>query len=69
MFIVLMDFDRYRCVLDRIFSFTKLPEYWHRFRFRKYHIAFVSDEKYESESGGAFRRSFPTVFIPKDTQT
>jgi len=45
MFIVLMDFDRYRCVLDRIFSFPKLPEYRHRFRFRKYHIAFFSVEK------------------------
>ena len=45
--IVLMGFDRYRCVLDRIFLFSKLSEYRHRFRFRKYHTAFVSDEKNE----------------------
>jgi len=40
-----MGFDRYRCVLDRIFPFSKLPEYRRRFRFRKYRTAFVSDEK------------------------
>ena len=40
-----MGFDRYRCVLDRIFLFSKLPEYRHRFRFRKYCTAFVSDKK------------------------
>ena len=40
-----MGFDRYRCVLDRIFPFLKLPEYRRRFRFRKYRTAFVSDEK------------------------
>ena len=40
-----MSFDRYRCILDRIFSFSKLPEYWRRFRFRKYHTVFVSDKK------------------------
>ena len=52
------------------------------FRFQNYRITdvvFISDnvvlfpfpmkKKNESESGGAFRRSFPTVFIPKDTQT
>ena len=65
-----MGFDHFRCVLDCIFSFPKLPEYRYRFRYRKYRIAFVSDEKkYESESGGAFRRSFPTVFIPIDHRT
>ena len=42
---VLMGFDHYRCVLDRIFSFSKLPEYWRRFHFRKYRTVFVSDEK------------------------
>jgi len=40
-----MGFDRYRCVLDRIFLFSKLPEYRCRFRFRKYRTAFVSDKK------------------------
>ena len=40
-----MGFDRYRCVLDRIFSFSKLPEYRRRFRFRKYRTVFVSDKK------------------------
>ena len=40
-----MGFDRCRCVLDRIFPFSKLPEYRHRFRFRKYRTAFVFDEK------------------------
>ena len=60
-----MSFDRYRCVLDRIFPFSKLLEYQRRFRFRKYRTAFGSDEKkYESKNGGVFRRSFPTVFIP-----
>ena len=39
-----MGFDRYRCVLDRIFPFSKSPEYRHRFRFRKYRTAFVSDK-------------------------
>ena len=51
------------------------------FRFRNYRITdvvFIFDnivsfsfpmKKCKSESGGAFRRSFPTVFIPKDTQT
>jgi len=43
--IILMGFDRYRCVLDRIFPFSKLPEYRRRFRFRKYRTAFVSDKK------------------------
>ena len=42
---ILMNFDRYRCVLDRIFPFSKLPKYQCRFRFRKYHTAFISDEK------------------------
>ena len=61
-----MGFDRYQCVLDRIFPFSKLPEYRRRFRFRKYRTAFVSDEKkYESENGGVFHRSFSTVFIPR----
>jgi hypothetical protein len=41
----LMSFDRYRCILDRIFSFSKLPKYRCRFRFRKYRTAFVSDKK------------------------
>ena len=40
-----MGFDCYQCVLDCIFSFPKLPEYRRRFRFRKYRIVFVSDEK------------------------
>ena len=40
-----MGFDRYRCVLDRIFSFSKLPEYRRRFCFRKYRTAFVSNKK------------------------
>ena len=40
-----MGLDRYRCVLERIFLFSKLPEYWRHFRFRKYRTAFVSDEK------------------------
>ena len=40
-----MGFDRYRCVLDRIFPFSKLPEYQRRFRYRKYRTAFVSDKK------------------------
>ena len=40
-----MGFNRYRCVLDRIFLFSKLPEYRHRFHFRKYRTIFVSDEK------------------------
>ena len=40
-----MGFDRYRCVLDCIFLFSKLPEYRHRFRFRKYRTTFVFDEK------------------------
>ena len=44
------------------------------FRFRNYHATFVSDnivslsfpiKNYESESDGAFRRSFPTIFIPR----
>ena len=43
--IVLMGFDRYRCVLDRIFLFSKLREYRRCFRFRKYRTAFVFDEK------------------------
>jgi len=40
-----MSFDHYRCILDRIFSFSKLPEYRRRFHFRKYHTVFVSDKK------------------------
>ena len=40
-----MGFDRYRCVLDRIFLFSKLPEYRRFFRFRKYRTTFISDEK------------------------
>ena len=40
-----MGFDRHRWLLDRIFSFPKLPEYRRRFHFQKYRIAFVSDEK------------------------
>ena len=40
-----MGFNRYRCILDRIFSFSKLPEYRRRFHFRKYRTAFVFDEK------------------------
>jgi len=40
-----MGFDRYRCVLDRIFPFSKLSENRRRFRFRKYRTAFVFDEK------------------------
>ena len=40
-----MGFDRYRCVLDRIFLFSKLPEYWRRFHFRKYRTVFVSDKQ------------------------
>ena len=40
-----MGFGRYRCVLDRIFLFSKLPEYRRRFRFRKYRTVFVSDKK------------------------
>ena len=64
--IVLMSFDHYWCVFDRIFPFSKLLEYQRRFRFRKYRTAFGSDEKkYESKNGGVFRRSFPTVFISK----
>ena len=59
-----MGFDRYRCVLDRIFSFPKLTKYRRRFCFQKYRIALISDEKYENESGGAFRLSFLTIFIP-----
>ena len=48
-----MGFDRYRCVLDRIFLFSKLPEYRHRFHFRKYRTVFVSDEKKcKNESDG-----------------
>ena len=51
------------------------------FRFRNYQntvIIFVSEntvllsfpmKKYESENGGVFCRSFPTVFIPKETQS
>ena len=59
-----MGFDRYRCVLDRIFSFPKLTKYRRRFCFQKHRIVFISDEKYENESGGAFRLSFPTVSSP-----
>ena len=40
-----MVFDCYRCALDRIFLFSKLPEYRCCFRFRKYRTAFVFDEK------------------------
>ena len=40
-----MGFDRYRCVLDNIFPFSKLPEYRRRFRFQKYRTVFVFDEK------------------------
>ena len=40
-----MGFDRYRYVFDRIFPFSKLPEYRHFFRFRKYRTTFISDEK------------------------
>jgi len=65
-----MDFDRYRCVLDRIFPFSKLPEYRHRFRFQKYCIAFVSDKKCENKNSGVFRRLFTTVFLGSSpTQT
>ena len=51
------------------------------FRFRNYritHVVFIFDnivsfsfpmKKCESESGGAFRRSFPTIFIPTDHRT
>jgi len=51
------------------------------FRFRNYRITdvvFIFDnivsfsfpmKKCESESGGAFRRSFPTIFIPTDHRT
>ena len=40
-----MGFNRYRCVPDRIFPFSKLPEYQRRFRFRKYCTTFVFDKK------------------------
>jgi hypothetical protein len=40
-----MGFDRYRCVLDRLFLFPKLSEYRHHFCFRKYRIAFIFYEK------------------------
>ena len=40
------------------FLFPKIP---YRFHFRW--------KKYESENGGVFRRSFPTVFIHKKTQS
>ena len=65
-----MDFDRYRCVLNRIFPFSKLPEYRHRFHFQKYRIAFVSDKKCENKNSGVFRRLFTTVFLGSSpTQT
>ena len=61
-------FDRFRCVLDCIFCFLN---------YRITNVIFIFDKisfrfwlkKYESESGGAFRRSFPTVFIPTDHRT
>ena len=56
-----MGFDRYRCILDCIFPFSKLLEYRRRFHFQKYRTAFVSDKKKcESKSGSLS----PTVSIP-----
>ena len=40
-----MGSDRYQCAIDRLLSFSKLPEYRRRFRFRKYRIVFAFDEK------------------------
>ena len=55
---VLMGFDRYRCVLDCIFPFSKLPEYRRRFCFQKYHTVFVFDEKMWKWKWWVFRRCF-----------
>jgi hypothetical protein len=50
---------------DRLLSFSKLPEYRCRIRFRQYRIDFVFEKKnYENESDLASYPSFPIVFIP-----
>lgn len=45
LFIVLFIFDRYRCVVDRILSFSIFSEYRRRSRFRHYRIVFVIEKK------------------------
>ena len=60
---VLIGFDRYRCVLDRIFPFSKLPEYRRRFHFENTVPLSFSMKKYESENGGVFRRLFSSLML------
>jgi len=43
--IVLMDFDHYWCIFDRLLTFLKLPEHHCHICFRQYHIDFVFEKK------------------------
>jgi hypothetical protein len=46
---------------DRLLSFSKLPEYRRRIRFRPYHIDFVFEKQCKNESDLVTRRSFSSI--------